>query len=77
MLKKNENNKSILSLNEKENLNVLLRFILRRLEDDERKTKEDQNLSKLKNLNNYEIVYVPQKNINSEKENEHLEQLLK
>lgn len=61
---------------EKENLNILLGFILRKLSEDERKSKDDHNFTKLRNLNNYEVVYVPQKPHNFEKENEELEKLL-
>ena len=58
---------------EKENLNILLGFILRKLSEDEKKSKDDQNFSRLKN---YEIIYVPQKQQNYEKENEELEKFL-
>ncbi len=63
--------------NEKENLNILLGFILTKLGDEEKRSKDDKNLTKIKNLKNYDIIYVPQKTINSEKENEILGNLLK
>ena len=69
------NNMNILNSNEKENLNILLGFILRKLGEED-KRKEDQNIPRIKNFNNYDIVYIPQKPVNSQKENEELERLL-
>ena len=66
-------NRNILNPSEKENLNILLGFILTKLSEDEKKSKEDHNFSKLRN---YEIIYVPQKQQSFEKENEELEKIL-
>lgn len=51
-------------------------FILRKVEEEEKKNKEDQNLLKVKNLNNYDVVYLPMKQNDYEKENLDLEKLL-
>lgn len=69
-------NPNILNPIEKENLNILLGFILRKQEDEEKKSKDDQNLYKLRSFNNFDLVYVPQKTQNSQKENEDLKHLL-
>lgn len=51
-------------------------FILRRMGEEEKRSKEDQNLSKLRSFHSQEIVYVAQKPLSAEKENEQLKKLL-